>query len=595
MDAFVFHLFSILFIKSYSKTTIINSLTTVLAKIGPTFVKVGQLLSNRPDLIKDSDLLEGLKSLQDQVLKFDDNQALEILQNEIKSHWNKQISDIFSELEENAVASASLGQVYRGVLRENGKLVAIKIQRPDISLDASIDLMILRVLAVGIKKQLKLRSDLVAIIDEFGMKLFDELNYVKEARNCARFKQLYGELDGVYVPDVYQNLTTKKILVMEFVNGTKAPWGDDSVRMTKIGVECSLKQLLEGGFYNLDPHSGNLLRTDDGRLAYLDFGMMGELEQQKRYEIIASIAHLINREYSLLVTDFIKLGFLPDDFGDTEMLVPILQDAFQSATPDGKLSKLSFSALSRNISGIARKAPIRLPPYYSLIIRSLVILEGIALSSDPNFKIIDQAYPYVTNRLLNDQSPELLEALKDVILDRNSGRIRWSRLESLLIDEKPKLPKKEISQSAQNALSNEFLSKAITFFLSANGRFLRDALILDLVDTIDNVGLGTVEYLHNQSFGLIPEPIDHADTRSLKNLQTVLKNAFTTGFQIQPRRQTRARFQDNRALKILSQIGSTPQREELTMAAWRVIGELSDRNSKRFWRLVRYRVLKKSA
>jgi hypothetical protein len=210
-----------------------------------TFIKSGQALALRPDIVKSAAYVSQLQKLQDEVGVFDNNIAMKIIKDELGQDAN----DIYEFTPLEPIASASIGQVYKARLRTNNASVAVKVQRPDALKMAALDMYILRKLAHYIKKQKKLRSNLVGIVDEFGAQLYNELNYRQEAKNCQRFKDLYGDIPGVYVPAVYKDLTSQRVLTMEFVEGVKGPWTTGGQKMLTIGLQCSVLQLLgSGGF-----------------------------------------------------------------------------------------------------------------------------------------------------------------------------------------------------------------------------------------------------------------------------------------------------------------------------------------------------------
>ncbi len=268
------------------------------------------------------------------------------------------------------MASASLGQVHKARLR-SGEVVAVKIQRPALQLTAALDLYILRRAAAFAKRRFGLRTDLVGIVDEFGGRLWEELDYVREADNCDKFRQLYAEdTDEIYVPQIYRDLTTRRVLVQEWIEGTKAPWfpKEDALKLISIGVQCSLRQLLEEGFVHSDPHVGNLLRLKQNgkpKLVYLDFGMVTHIDVETRYNLIAAIVRLINRDYANLAKDFVKLGFLPTD-ADTSPVAPLLEKAFGDASSGGDVKDLSFGKLTSNLTGLAFATPIRIPVFFHI-------------------------------------------------------------------------------------------------------------------------------------------------------------------------------------------------------------------------------------
>ena len=188
----------------------------------------------------------------------------------------------------------------------------MKIQRPEVRETIPLDLYILRKLAVFIRNQKGLRSDLGAIVDAFGEQLYQELNYEQEMRNCIRFHELYGGIQNIRVPAVYPELTSRRILTMEFIEGEKGPWLADGERLLTVGLQCSVLQLLDSGFFHGDPHRGNLLRTSEGELAYLDFGMMSEVSASNRYALIGTVLGLVNNDLALVVDSLKTLDLLPD-------------------------------------------------------------------------------------------------------------------------------------------------------------------------------------------------------------------------------------------------------------------------------------------
>merc|ERR1711920_1194798 len=173
-------------------------------------------------------------------------------------------------------------------------------------------------------------------------------------------------------------------------------------------------QLLEYGFFHADPHPGNMLRTDDGKLAILDFGLMTEVTENQKYGMIEAIAHLINRDYVEIGQDFINLDFIPEGT-DVEPIVPALTKVFDVALAGGGAKSINFQELAADLAEITFEYPFRIPPYFALIIRAISVLEGIALKGNPQFAIVDEAYPYISKRLLTDESPRLRAALRYMV------------------------------------------------------------------------------------------------------------------------------------------------------------------------------------
>ena len=463
-----------------------KELTNLLVELGPAFVKAGQALSTRPDIIPGI-LLEELSELQDQLPGFDGGKAMELIEEDLGS----KINDIFLEIDKEPISAASLGQVHKAKLK-NEEVVAVKVQRPGLREQITLDLYIARNIANWLKNNIGLiRSDLVALIDELGKRVFEEMDYLNEAKNAEKFRDMHKHNNMIAVPKIYKKTTSRRVLTMEWIEGTKLTnledvkkLGIDPDKMIDIGVQCSLEQLLEHGFFHADPHPGNLLALKDGRLCYLDFGMMSEVSKASRSGLIQAVVHLVNKNFDKLSQDFVKLGFLSEEV-NLEPIVPAFEDVFINAVEQG-VSKMDFKSVTDDMSGVMYKFPFRLPPYYALIIRSLLTLEGIALSVDPNFKILGAAYPYFARRLMEDPDPQLRESLKEMLFDNNK-KFKWDRLEDLLSN----------AAKQTNLDLEKLLDEVINLLFSAKGGFLRNEIIEELTNQIDLLSLKILKNLNN--------------------------------------------------------------------------------------------------
>ena len=304
-----------------------TQLRRMLTRLGPTFIKVGQALSTRPDLIR-KDFLEELTRLQDELPAFDNERAISIIETEL----GQNINNIYSEISPRPVAAASLGQVYQGRLW-SGENVAIKVQRPNLLPIITLDLFLMRWAAGWLAPWLPLNlgHNLSMIVDEFGTKLFEEIDYINEGRNAERFASYFADDSNVKLPSIYWRYTTTNVLTLEWIDGLKLlnteqvqAAGLDTDTLITVGVTSGLRQLLEFGFFHADPHPGNLFALTDGRMAYIDFGMMDQLEQDTKETLVDSVIHLINKDYQELAKDFIKLGFLAPDV-DIQPIIPALE------------------------------------------------------------------------------------------------------------------------------------------------------------------------------------------------------------------------------------------------------------------------------
>ena len=483
-----------------------------LTKLGPAFIKIGQALSTRPDILQGA-YLEEMAKLQDQLPAFDNAIAFRFIEEELGAPPE----ELFAEISESPIAAASLGQVYKGRLH-SGEEVAIKVQRPGLAEQIALDIFLLRGLAVWVQDTFKekVRTDVVGILDEFAGRLFEEMDYNQEGQNAETFEKFYGQLPNIYVPTIHWDYTNTRVLTMEWIAGTKLSYpekiiaqGIDASELIDSGIQCSLRQLLEHGFFHADPHPGNLLAMSNGKLAYLDFGMMSQINIKQRYSLINAIVHIVNREFPALAQDYVDLGFLTDEVDLTPISVA-LGEVFNNAL-GASVSELNINRIFDQLSDIMYEFPFRVPAYYALIVRSLLSMEGIAIGVDPEFKVLSAAYPYVAKRLLTDDSPELRQSLKDLLL--KDGSFRWNRLENLLRN----------AQNIQDYDLGATLNQAMDFLFSGRGEFIRDRIAEELIKNLDQMGQRTVNKWMNQ-FPLptqrsLPASTGESDEQQKKNLE----------------------------------------------------------------------------
>jgi predicted unusual protein kinase regulating ubiquinone biosynthesis (AarF/ABC1/UbiB family) len=375
----------------------------------------------------------------------------------------------------------------------------------------------------------RIRSDLVAIADELATRIFEEMDYSQEGRNAERFAELYGHLPDIYVPRIYWQYTARRVLTMEWITGTKLTQldaikaqGIDATYLIDVGVQCSLRQLLEHGFFHADPHPGNLLAMPDGRLAYLDFGMMSLVTPDQRYGLIEAIVHLVNRDFEGLAQDYVNLGFLSPDM-DLTPIVPAFAEVFNEAL-GASVAEINIKSITDKLSALMYEYPFRVPAFFALIIRSLVTLEGIAINVDPDFKVLSKAYPYVSKRLLTDPAPQLRDSLRDLLF--KDGQFRWNRLENLLRNARNN-PDYDLDQA---------IDQATGFLFSERGEFIRANLVNEVVKSIDVLSQAAwkrLNYGFREQFGLAveqtPLPPENQETLDrAKRIWTILRE--TRGF-----------------------------------------------------------------
>ncbi|XP_051219787.1 uncharacterized aarF domain-containing protein kinase At1g71810, chloroplastic [Lolium perenne] len=495
-------------------------LRRILLELGPAFVKIAQAVSSRPDVIPPA-YLDELSLLQDRIAPFSTDVAFDIIEKELAMPLDM----VFSEISPEPVAAASLGQVYQARLRSNGKLVAVKVQRPGVQAAISLDIFILRFLAGVARKARKLNTDLQAVLDEWASSLFREMDYREEARNGLKFRELYGNLRDVLVPEMYLEQTRRRVLIMEWVEGERLSEVRDQY-LVEVGVYCSLSQLLEYGFYHADPHPGNLLRTVDGKLAYLDFGMMGEFRQELRDGFIEACLHLVNRDFDGLAKDFITLGLLPATAQKDEV-TKALTGVFESAVNKG-VQNISFGDLSGNLGQTMYKFKFQIPSYFSLVIRSLAVLEGIAISFNPNYKVLSSSYPWIARKVLTDSSPNLRSTLNTLLY--KGGTFQIDRLESLLTESLRARSEQSLvrNQKEDSDSSRYAIKQVLSFTLTEQGSFVKDLLLQEISKGLDALGVATLSSVTSAAASRFPfapspsSPLNNEEVTNLRNLYRLL-------------------------------------------------------------------------
>ena len=322
---------------------------------------------------------------------------------------------------------------------------------------------------------LNLKHDLTLIVDEFGSKLLEEIDYVNEGKNAEKFASNFQDDADVKVPKIYWALSSDRILTLEWIQGYKLTnteqiknAGLDPYSIVKIGVISGLKQLLEHGFFHADPHPGNLFATHDGRMAFIDFGMMDQLDNSTKEIIADSVVQLINEDYDALAKDFVKLGFLTPDT-DIKPIIPALEKILGNAITKN-VNDFNFKTITDDFSKLVHKYPFRLPAKFALIIRSLITQEGLALSLDPNFKLVEIAYPYVAMQLLAGGTSQLRNRLSEILIKDN--KFQWSRLENMLA----------IASSEEKFNLLPTAQLGLQYLFSDEGQYLRHKLLLALTE-----------------------------------------------------------------------------------------------------------------
>ncbi|MBC5793134.1 MAG: AarF/ABC1/UbiB kinase family protein [Nanohaloarchaea archaeon] len=364
-------------------------------ELGPAFIKFGQIMSERPDLIPEK-YTEELEKLEDSAPKVDYEEIEKIVGDEIGL-------EKFDRFENEPIASASIAQVHKAVL--DGKEVAVKVRRPDIQERMDEDLRIIRYLATKADKQLDIGGNMLKKeAEEFARWTRDELDFEKEARNLERFQKNLEDEEKIFVPDVYTDISTRKVLVMEYVDALKCDNTEamqdldvDQKEIARTGLRSFLKQLLRDGFIHVDPHPSNFMVKDTGELVYLDFGMMADISPSMQKDIGMLMIHTYNEDVDRFMNTITAMSTVEEDADleslrkEVERMVIDLRDA--------KLEETSISTSLMHIAKTAADKGVYLPTRFVLIGKGLVTMEGIGLKIYPDFEFNDEYQRIVEEQL----------------------------------------------------------------------------------------------------------------------------------------------------------------------------------------------------
>lgn len=407
-----------------------EALRQKLLALGPTFIKTGQTLATRADVLP-VEYIQELSKLQDEVPPFPTAEARAILENELHA----KIEDIFKSFEDEPIAAASLGQVHRAVLR-TGQVVAVKIQRPNISGQIDFDIGVLRRIARRLERYPNLirGADWQGTLDEFHRTIHEEMDYEAEARNAELFRENFARWKEVYVPRIYQIFSTRRVIVMEFIDGLKvtdtdqlSAVGQNPHGVVKLLARTYLKQLLEDGFFHADPHPGNLRVMADGRLAFFDFGMVGRLSMELQSNLINAFFHIVERDVHGLVDDMVRLGFIELSADEEVRFKPIIESLFDRYL-SLRLGDVKFKELIFDLAHVIYEFPFRIPASFTYIVRAMMTLEGIGTQVDPNFNFFEVARPYAKRFMFRREGRYLRGLIVDRIVNGETGNIEWGKV-----------------------------------------------------------------------------------------------------------------------------------------------------------------------
>lgn len=383
-----------------------------LHKLGPTFIKIGQTLSTRADLVPLPAMIE-LSTLQEDVEPFPADIAFSTIERELGAVPEK----LFAKFDPQPIAAASLSQAYKAVLHD-GRDVVVKVQRPNLSKLIAHDVQTLGAIADEVMTYPNLcrHTDWPGVVEEFARTTFEEVDYIREGRNADRFRHNHRSNEWIYIPRIIWRLTGRRVLTIEYVAGARVTdferieaLGLDRQELTAIGANFYLKQLLEDGFFHADPHPGNMRIMPDGRIGIFDFGMAGRISPELKQNMVNAFMHVIKGDYRLLVDDFVEMGFLTDAV-DREALADELTPIVEARFAEG-LNKVQFRQVVFDFSDLVYRYPFRLPSEFTYIMRALLTLEGVALTINPQFNFVDAALPFAQRLMFKEAGASVRQAL----------------------------------------------------------------------------------------------------------------------------------------------------------------------------------------
>ena len=382
-------------------------LRMAMEELGPTFIKLGQLLSTRPDVL-DQEFIQEFSKLQDEVPAV----TLEQIKTQIRRELGYPADELFAEFSDEPLAAASIAQVHRGKLR-SGEEVVFKIRRPGISKIVETDIDVLMGLAYLIEQHVPAIAiyDPVGLVKEFRRSISREMNFTREGRTVERFAVNFADSTTVYIPKIFWDYSGEIVLTMEYVPGIKISHleelraqGYDLKEIAKRGADAFLKQVLDHGLFHADPHPGNVFVLPDQVICMLDFGMVGRLGQDLKEQLLDLLQALLERDVDSIISQLLYSGELTDT-ADLKNLRRDLHDFIEDYY-DLVLQDIKIGRLFSEFIELLTHHRIHFPPDYMMLAKALVVMEGVGRQLDPNFNMISHMRPYVNRLLIERFSPK---------------------------------------------------------------------------------------------------------------------------------------------------------------------------------------------
>nr|BBH93614.1 hypothetical protein KTA_18130 [Thermogemmatispora argillosa] len=408
-------------------------------KLGVLMIKLGQFLSARADLLPEQ-ALQVLGSLQDEVPPAPFSHVVAVIESEL----GKPVEQVFSVLERKATAAASLGQVHRAVLASSGETVAVKVQRPHIEELVNTDLSTIRFVIWVISRFVDTSEfiDLKAVYREFRRTVYEEIDYLTEAANARRFRELFRDQPQIYIPRVYEEYSSKRVLVLEWIDGIKIndyaaleAAGYHRLEIARRTVEAYFFQFFEAGFFHADPHPGNIFvkagsPPEDPVIAFVDFGMVGSLTKSMKKAMRDLFLAFVARDSQALVNALGRLGFLGEhaNLPAIERGLELMLNQYYGMTL-GEARELDLSDVAQEIEQLLYGQPFQIPAQFAFTGRAISVLAGVATGLAPEFNLIDVATPYARKflGLSGDRLGENLQELLRQMLENGRAMLTLPR------------------------------------------------------------------------------------------------------------------------------------------------------------------------
>jgi ubiquinone biosynthesis protein len=389
-------------------------LRKAFAELGPTFIKLAQVIASRPDLVP-ARFANEFQLLQDQVPPFPAEIALRIIEEEL----NLPHGQIFLTFDPVPLAAASIGQVHAATLLDGSEII-VKVQRPDIAATIDTDIEILFTVARLIEANIPESRFLnpVGIVVEFQKTIRKELNFRDEGRNCIRFRRLFQGFPGVHIPRLYNEFTTEKLLVMERIRGVRiddidgiTAMGLDRKRIAQTGVDAYFKSVLEDGFFHADPHPGNLLVMADGSIGFMDFGMCGTVTDELKAILINIFLAFVTRDFDMLIDQHVEMGFIPEDVDIDTYRRDFKEDLadFMEPLHGVPLNEVNFAEYLGAVLKVIIKHKMKIPADLLLIHKAMLLIQGVGTRLDPEFDIVSASRPYLDRMATEKSNPERIK------------------------------------------------------------------------------------------------------------------------------------------------------------------------------------------